>query len=164
MFNYGEYRSVLADLARVVSPHGVLLIEFGTKWCLDSLWAIFDSALGHRIGYSVTVEQAKRFFRWDGSDVEVTWEITPQGKFTVKLLTVGNVRSALTTAGFTIERIVSTNCLSGIIPLPWQQDGKQSIVQVLAKWLIRADRALGKIYPLNLFAGNVFMLCKRCEG
>lgn len=164
LLNHVEYRSVVAELARVISTHGILLVEFGTRWCLDSLWAIIDSALGHRIGYSVTKEQAKAFFHCDGSDVEVTWGITPRGKFMVKLLAVSNVCNALTEAGFIVERVVSTNCLSGIIPLPWQQDPERPIAQVLTKWLILTDRILGKIYPINLFAGNVLMLCKRRKG
>lgn len=164
LLNHVEYRTVVLELARVILPSGVLLVEFGTKWCLDSLWAILDSIVGHRIGYSVTKEQAKNFFRRDGSDVEVTWEITPRGKFTVQLLTVSNVQNALVRGGFDIEKVISTNCLSGIIPLPWQQNRKRRMIKVLAEWLIRADRILGKIYPLNLFAGNIFLLCRRREG
>ncbi len=161
LLNHVEYRSVIAELARVTCAQGILLIEFGSKWCLDSLWAILDTALGHQIGYSVTRKQAQSFFRCDRSDVEVTWEITPRGKFTVKLLTVNNIRRALADTGFKIEKIVSTNCLSGIIPLPWQQNRKRKIIEILSKLLIRIDRVLGKVYPLNLFAGNIFILCKR---
>lgn len=161
LFNHVDYTKVAAELGRVISPGGFLLVEFGTKWCLDSLWAITDSLIGHRIGYSVTKDQAKAFLTCDGSDVDVTWEVTPRGKFTLRLLSVGRVRSALENAGFSITKVVSTNLLSGAIPLPWQQDGKRKSARAVSRLLLRCDRLLGKIYPLNLFAGNVFFLCRR---
>jgi ubiquinone/menaquinone biosynthesis C-methylase UbiE len=164
LLNHAQYPVVAKELGRVLSVDGFLLVEFGTKWCLDSLWAILDSTLGNRIGYSVTRDQSVNFFRCDGSDVEVTWEVTPGGKFTLKLLTVSNVRRALKDAGFSVEKIISTNCLSGIIPLPLQQVSDRQWIQSFAKLLIAVDRALGRLYPLNLFAGNVFILCRRRNG
>jgi len=164
LFNHVDYRRVSSELGRIISGNGCLLIEFGTKWCLDSLWAILDSVLGNRIGYSMTTTEAKLFFGFNGSDVEVTWEVTPRGKLTVKLLKARNVRNALESAGFMVDKIISTNFLSGIIPLPWQQDSGSHLVRGLAKALIQADRVLGRIPWLNLFAGNIFLLCKRRVG
>lgn len=166
LFNHVDvdYRRVSAELGRIIAPSGFLLIEFGAKWCLDSLWGLLDAFLGHRIGYSLTRTEAKAFFRCDGADAEVTWEITPRGELVVKLLTATNVRNALEAAGFMIDKVVSTNFLSGIVPLPCQQNSSNRVVRGLAEGLIRADRVLGRIRWLNLFAGNIFLLCKRRTG
>lgn len=161
LFNHINYCSVAAELARVISPDGFLLVGFGAKWCLDSLWALSDRVIGNRIGYSLTADQAKAFFKLDGSDVEVTWQITPRGTFNVKLLGVSNVRGSLEAAGFSIVKVVSTNFVSGVMPLPWQQDADRTFIRRLTGLLIRADRMFGRVYPLNLFAGNIFMLCGR---
>lgn len=160
LFNHVDYVSVTNEIYRVLSKDGILLVAFGTKWCFDSLWAILDSFIGNKIGYSITKEQAKNFFS-SNKDAEVIWEITPHGKFNVKLLKVNNVRKALVYAGFDIIKIRSTNMLSGLVPLPWQQDNERHIARFIAKFLILLDRFVGKIYPLNLFAGNVFMLCRK---
>jgi ubiquinone/menaquinone biosynthesis C-methylase UbiE len=159
-----DYRKVSIELGRIISPGGFLLVEFGAKWCLDSLWAILDALFLRRIGYSLTRREARSFFCFDGADVRVTWEITPRGDLAVKLLTVSNVRDALRRAGFDIEKLVSTNLMSGIIPLPWQQESDSRLVQALTGGLLRVDRVIGKIPYINRFAGNIFLLCKRRPG
>lgn len=161
LFNHVDYHKVSAELARIIRPNGVLLIAFGAKWCMDSLWAMLDSTLGHRIGYSATKEEVRSFWRFDGTDADVTWGVTPRGTLRVKLLAVSNVRQALTNAGFEIEKVVSTNLVSGLIPLPWQQESDSRLLRIVSEGLIRLDHYFGHIPKLNLFAGNVFMLCKR---
>jgi len=161
LFNHLDYRRCLDEVSRTMKPGGVLLLQFGAKWCLDSLWALLDSHTGGHLGYAVTKEEARTFFRGCGRDVSVTWEVTPKGDFTVQLLGVGNVRAAAAAAGFEIVDTYGANSLSGLIPLPFQQRGQLGLIGRLATVLIRCDRILGRLYPFRTFAGNVFFVCRK---
>jgi SAM-dependent methyltransferase len=163
LLNHVDYGRVAAELARAVAPGGAVLVQFGVKWCLDSLWALLDSILGHRLGYSVTSKQAATFLRYPSADATVTWQVTPTGSFTVQLLTPRNVRRAFQAVGFRVRQVRSVNMLSGLIPLPWQQDPNRRWAQKIAALLLAFDKQLGRLYPLNLFSGNVCILMEKLE-
>lgn len=164
LLNHVDYPVVLRELSRIVSVGGILMVQFGAKWCLDSLWAIADAFLGNRIGYLIDRQQAKAFFEGNGADAEVTWGIAPNGVLTVKLLVVRNVLKALSQAGFAIEQVRSTNCLSGAIPLPVQQGRRNSLLTWILKALLGVDRIVGRVFPFSASSGNVFLLCRRLEA
>lgn len=164
ILNEVDYRMVLKELGRTIRPGGVLLVAFAAKWCLDSLWAIADTYLGHRLGYALTKSQVRKFLAAPRSDAEATWPVAPSRGHALRLLCVGNVLTALSEAGFRVSRLSGTNCFSGLVPLPWQQNSKRKVAQRLTRMLLKADRFFGRLYPFYLFAGNVFIVCRRASA
>lgn len=156
-----DYRLALAEFRRVLRPGGTLLVQVGAKWCLDSLWAILDSLIGQRIGYSVTKREASSFFQSPNKDVSVTWGIIPSGDFRVSLLSIPKLTRTFKELGFKILDVYGANAVSGLIPLPVQQESENRFVQFLVSALIRVDRIVGHLPFFRTFAGNVFVVCKR---
>ena len=162
LLNHLHYQTAIREIARVLRPGGMFLFEFGAKWCLDSLWALVDATLGGPIGYGMRRKEARSFFS-KATDPWVTWDITPSGSLQVQLIRARAMLATVAANGFTIEKVVSTNALSGLIPLPLQQESESRLLRALSSALIRCDRVVGRLYPVNLFAGNVFVLCRRSQ-
>lgn len=162
LLNHLDYELCLNEVRRVLKPGGVVLIEFGAKWCFDSLWALLDSFTGHHLGYTLTRPEAKAFWSRRSSDVEVTWEVTPGYNLRVSLIAVENLLRVLGRLGFSTLDMYGANSISGLVPLPLQQspDGS-SIAKKLASVLILVDRVVGRVPPFKTFAGNVFVVCRR---
>jgi len=156
-----NYAEALSEFWRVLKPSGILLVQVGGKWCLDSCWAMGDAFLGHIIGYSVKPREVLQFFRRPIDDVAVTWGITPAGDFRVKLLYVPKLRRALNQTGFEILEQYGANCISGLVPLPIQQQSKSPFIEALVCGLIRFDRAIARLPILRSLAGNVFFVCRK---
>lgn len=156
-----DYGFAISEFRRILKPGGHLLLQVGSKWCLDSLWAIIDSLVGHPFGYSLTKREAFSFLRTRNQDVDVTWGITPSGDFQVALLSVRKLKRILSQQGFTIVDQYGANCISGIVPLPIQQESENQIVQNVVAALIRLDRIVARLPFFRTFAGNVFILCRR---
>lgn len=153
-----DYPDALQEIRRVLRPGGVLLLQVGTKWCLDSLWAILDKILGNRIGYSLTREEAAAFLR--RGDLAVTWAITPSGEFRVLLLSIRRLKRVLYETGFQIRLTYGANAISGVVPLPIQQESESKFVRWFVSKLIILDRLFGRLPVFRTFAGNVFLICE----
>jgi ubiquinone/menaquinone biosynthesis C-methylase UbiE/uncharacterized protein YbaR (Trm112 family) len=156
-----NYPIALSEFWRVLKPGGILLLQVGSKWCFDSLWATVDPFIGHVAGYSVTKKEAFSFFRSPTKDVRVTWGITPTGDFQVALIFVPKLKRALNQIGFKILDRYGANCISGIIPLPVQQESKSRLLESVISALIRVDRLVGRFPVFRSFAGNIFLVCQR---
>ena len=96
------YERSLAEIARVLQPDGILMLQVGAKCCLDSLWALLDAVTGNWIGYAMTRDEAIAFLRQPCQDSSVTWDITTSGSLKVRLLSIRHLRRALQDAGFTL--------------------------------------------------------------
>jgi len=155
------YSRAIAEFRRVLKRGGVLLLQVGAKWCLDSLWAVFDSFLGHPLGYSVTRREALAFLRGRSDDATVTWGITPSGDLQVALLSIRKLRRTLARLGLRVVDQYGANSISGLVPLPVQQESQQRAVQSAVSALIRLDRLVARAPIFRTYAGNVFVLCQK---
>lgn len=158
-----DYSRAILQFRRVLKPGGILLLQVGVKWCLDSLWAILDSFIGHPLGYSITRQEALSFFRTRNKDVNVTWGITPSGDFQVALLSARKLLRILEELDFTTIDLYGANSISGLIPLPIQQESQGRVVRSVVSTLIQVDRLVARLPFFRTFAGNVFLVCQRTE-
>ena len=55
--------AALAEIARVLRPGGLLILECEHKWSLDLGWSLLGALTGDALGYGVTVRQLWRAFR-----------------------------------------------------------------------------------------------------
>ena len=154
-----DYEGAVREMARVLRPTGVLLLQVAGKWCLDSLWALLDAFLGHRIGYAMTREEAVSFIRRPWHDASVTCDIAHGGLLRVQLLSIGSLCKVLRVAGLRVLTMYGAHSVSGMLPLPIQQESQNPLVHSLTSRLIRLDRLFGRFAPFRSFAGNVFLVC-----
>lgn len=159
-----DYPIVLGEIRRVLQPDGYLLLQVGAKWCLDTFWAIADALLGHHIGYSMTRAEATAFLCLRQGDLPVTWGITPSGNFRIWLLSIRKLKQHLAASGFKVRQAYGADGLSGLVPLPLQQESDSATVHWLVTNLIRLDRVVGALPFFRTFAGNVFILCQATGG
>ena len=108
----------------------------------------------------MTPEEARQFLRLTPGDLPVTWGITPSGSFRIWLLSVRRLKRTLRRSGFLLRQLYGANAISGLVPLPVQQESDSKLIEAFVKGLIYVDRVVGRIPPFRTFAGNVFMLCE----
>ncbi|MGH9988102.1 MAG: class I SAM-dependent methyltransferase, partial [Nitrososphaeraceae archaeon] len=163
LINHVNGEKLLREIRRVLKPRGRAVVSVAMKWCSDSLYSVSDSYLGGKIGYSMTREEATQFLLKPRSSTDVTWEVTPNCNLQVTLYSCRELQEILSKTEFGILRIESLNLLSGIVPLPIQQDSNSMrLLQNLTKMLLLVDNAfLGKIPALRWFAGNVYLVLER---
>jgi SAM-dependent methyltransferase len=154
-----DYEGAVREMARVLRPTGILLIQVAGKWCLDSLWALLDAGLGHRIGYAMTREEAVAFLRRPWQDASMTCDIAHGGRLRVQLLSIASLREVIRVAGLRVLTMYGAHSVSGMLPLPLQQESRSPLVHSLTSLLIRLDRFFGRFAPFRSFAGNVFLVC-----
>ena len=146
----------------MLAGRGRAVLSIGMKWCLDSLYALLDSQVGNRLGYSMTREEASEFVRHPVSSSQVTWEVTPKFDLKVTLYSRRDIVRALANASLRVLALRSLNLTSGIIPLPLQQDNDTpAVVRGLSRGLLEVDRWLGQVPLIKWFAGNVYLVVER---
>src|SRR5689334_9916411 len=120
--NHVDAERLLAELHRVLVPSGRVVLSIATKWCLDTLYCLLDAFLGLGLGYAMTRDEAMAFVTKPGTSSEVTWAVTPDSHLRITLYTGRRLRRVLATSGFDVLAMRSLNLMSGIVPLPVQQD------------------------------------------
>jgi ubiquinone/menaquinone biosynthesis C-methylase UbiE len=162
LVNHMPGYALLKETHRALQPGGKLILSVGMKWCLDSIYAILDAIIAHRIGYSMTRSEAVEFLRRPQSSTQVTWEVTPKLDLRVTLYSKKDIEKTILETGFRVVKTRSLNLLSAIIPLPIQQDARISgMLRTAIKFLLYLDRGLGRIPGLKWFAGNLFMVLEK---
>jgi len=162
LLNHVPLASGLREIHRVLAGCGRAVLSIGMKWCLDSLYALLDSQMGNRLGYSMTREEASEFVRHPMSSTQVTWEVTPKFDLKVTLYSRRDIERALASASLRVLASRSLNLTSGIIPLPIQQDNDATAaVKRVSRGLLEVDRWLGQVPLIKWFAGNVYLVVER---
>lgn len=158
--NHVSAKRLLLEARRVLIPGGAVILSVGMKWCLDSVWSLADAFIGHRIGYSMTPTEARSFVLHPRASSPVTWEVTPEHDLKVTLYSKSDIVRLVTESGFRILEARSLNLVSGLVPLPFQQDVRERrLARSLASGLLRVDRVfLGRLLGIKWFAGNVYLV------
>jgi SAM-dependent methyltransferase len=107
--------AALGELARVLKPHGRLLLEVEHRWSLDLLWAL-GSALGSDfLGYGLSPREAWRSLALPRAR---GCRVTYPGYGPLHLFTRGELRTLLAGAGLRPVRWWGIHALTNLIPSP----------------------------------------------
>lgn len=163
LINHVSASALLAEMSRVLRPGGRVVVSVAMKWCLDSLWAVIDAFSGGHLGYAMTPREALAFLRNQGGSSDVTWEVTPEQNLQVTLYSVSHLKRLLERHEFAVCTIRALNVLSGVVPLPWQQDPEalKPLRRLVALLLRVDDGLLGRLPGLRWFAGNVYLVLEK---
>jgi ubiquinone/menaquinone biosynthesis C-methylase UbiE len=150
--------AMIRESSRILKCGGKVVLSVAMKWCIDSFFAVLDSLIGNRLGYSMTRDETARFLKhiWRSSDV--TWEVTPRLNLRVTLYTRSDIVRLISHAKMRIIQTRSLLLLSAVIPLPIQQNRNTGLTSTLAGRLLTVDRYLGRIPGLRWFAGNMYLV------
>ena len=163
LVNHLDGGRLLAEMHRVLKPSGRVVLSIAMKWCLDNLYCLADAVLGTRLGYAMTRAEAAAFVARPMASSDVTWSITPDTSLPVTLYTRRHLRELLAASGFRLLAIRSLNGLSGIVPLPVQQDPQSStLTRAVTTMLLALDRTIvGRIPGVRWLAGNVYLVLEK---
>jgi SAM-dependent methyltransferase len=163
LVNHVDAVRLLAELHRVLVPSGRVVLSIATKWCLDTLYCLLDAFLGLGMGYAMTRDEATAFVTMPGRSSDVTWAVTPDSHLRVRLYTGRHLRRVLAASGFAVLAMRSLNLVSGMVPLPVQQDPDASrLARWIAATLLSIDRELaGRIPGLRGLGGNVYLVLEK---
>lgn len=152
---------MLSEAYRLLRPGGLLILEYDTKWCLDTLWMLVDSLIGNRIGYEVTRCEVKRLFaRHEGGPVK--WGLPgSEETLTVTLFTHESMHRMLRRVGFKVLSQRGILILAGIVPTVVQQKTSNKLLIALASLLATVDRFVGELPVLNRLGGDTLILAQR---
>jgi SAM-dependent methyltransferase len=166
LVNHVDAERLLAELHRVLVPSGRVVLSIATKWCLDTLYCLLDAFLGLGIGYAMTRDEATAFVTTPATSSDVTWAVTPTSHLRVTLYTRRDLRRLLAASGFDVLVMRSLNVVSGIVPLPAQQDPDASpLAKRITAALLSIDRSIaGRIPGLRWLGGNVYLVLEKRAG
>jgi len=105
--------AALAEIARVLRPGGLLLLECEHKWSLDLMWAVASSLTGDPLGYEVSPRTLWRALR---RPLAAPIGLPYPGYGTLTLFSTRNLIDRLEAAGFTWRRTWGLHAITNLIP------------------------------------------------
>ena len=161
--NHVDAERLLGELHRVLVPSGRVVLSIATKWCLDTLYCLLDAFLGLGIGYAMTRDEAVAFVTKPGTNSDVTWAVTPDSHLRITLYTGHRLRHVIAASGFDVLATRSLNLVSGIVPLPVQQDPDAGrLARGSTTALLSIDRSLaGRLPGVRRLGGNVYLVLEK---
>jgi ubiquinone/menaquinone biosynthesis C-methylase UbiE len=111
----------LAEIARVLRPGGLVLLECEQRWSLDLAWALASAVAGDPLGYGLTRRDAWRQLArplGEGlhSDYPVTLPDGAQGYMRLRLFTMAELAAMLGAAGLVVGRTWGIHAVTNLIP------------------------------------------------
>lgn len=108
-----EPERAVAEMARVLRPGGLLLLECEHAWSLDVLWSVADALSGGRLGYGLRRAEAWRLLaRRPSAGCVVRYP----GYGAIRLFTMSELASMLGAAGLAVERARGIHMATNLIP------------------------------------------------
>lgn len=162
LLNHVSLVGGVAEISRILTSGGLAILSIGMKWCFDSLYAMVDAYTGNPIGYSMTRAEAAEFMRYPRRSSEVTWEVTPDLDLRIFLYSLRDIRTALRGAGLDLVQSRTLNSVSGLIPLPFQQQDEPSkVLTLINRALLEVDGFIGRAPGIKWFAGNAYLVVQK---
>lgn len=154
-------KQMLSEISSVLRPGGILIIEYDTKWCFDSLWMLFDSYIGNQIGYEVTKAEITKLFTSLGGGM-ITWGFPEsEEKTQVRFFTHKEMYKLLREANFQIVKQRGILILAGLIPTVVQQRTDNKFLLSAANFLAKLDRWAGELPILRSLGGDTLILAQK---
>jgi SAM-dependent methyltransferase len=105
--------AALAEIARVLRPGGILLLECEHKWSLDLAWTFLSSLTGDPLGYGVSLRALWRALR---KPLPAAIDLPYPGYGTLRLFSTTDLRRRLDAVGLTCRRTWGLHTITNLIP------------------------------------------------
>jgi SAM-dependent methyltransferase len=149
----------IAEIGRVLSPGGRLLLECEHKWSLDLGWALVSSVAGDRLGYGVTARGLWHLLARPRG--EGFWLDYP-GYPAIRLVTRAELDGWLAAAGLVPIRRWGVHALTNLIPSTVLHRRRLTRgLAIVNRALRTADRAVGRSRLAQALANSLVVLAQR---
>jgi ubiquinone/menaquinone biosynthesis C-methylase UbiE len=105
--------AALAEIARVLRPGGLLVLECEHKWSLDLGWSLLSALTGDALGYGVTARQLWRAFR---RPLRAPIVLPYPGYGALTLFSATDLRLRLGAVGLSWRRAWGLHAITNLIP------------------------------------------------
>lgn len=159
--------AALREFHRALKPGGWLIFDAENRFSLDTFWLALSGLLGDPLGYGISPSEAlKALFtpprrpvrlryplvRADGSTVYVGLRLDPPA-FVLDL-----VRRA----GFEVEAVRGIHIAGALVPSTFTiRPEPPKGIRAVFRGLVRLDRALSRIGPLNYLGTTLVFICRK---
>jgi len=149
----------LAEIARVLRPGGLLLLECEHKWSLDLAWTLASALAGDALGYGLSIRDAWRQMARPPREGFVS---AYPGYGALRFFTLAELDAMLAAAGLTRRRVWGIHALTNLIPSTVLHRARlgRSLARLFAA-LCRADAVLAWTGLERRVANSVVILAQR---
>lgn len=152
----------IREIARVLRPRGVLLLEYERRWSLDLAWTLASSAMGDPLAYGLTAREA-----WDlvRAPRHAGVRLRYPGYPPFWLFSDGGVRAMCRRAGLRVARRWGIHAVTNLLPSTVLHRPRLSRAWSAAYGALGAiDAIAARFGPVRALAAHAVVQARRCDG
>ncbi|HWC03877.1 MAG TPA: class I SAM-dependent methyltransferase [Methylomirabilota bacterium] len=149
----------IAEMARVLRPHGRLFVEVEHRWSLDLLWRLASSLTGDPLGYGAGPREARRAF---ARPLRAGLWMSYPGYPRLRLFTREELDRLLEEAGLAVVRAWGIHSATGVMPSTvLHQPRLGRATAALYRGLRKVDRMLAGTGPGRRLSNSLVVLAAK---
>jgi SAM-dependent methyltransferase len=156
----------VAELARVLAPGGLLLLEVEHRWSLDLLWALVSGLTGDRLGYGMAPRELwRRLARAPREGLTIDYPCALPGEASayteLRLFTATELAAHLRAAGLVPVRAWGIHAVTNVLPSTRLQRPLGRALGGLFRALRAADAFVAERPPGRWLANSLVVAARR---